>query len=44
MTTRVKLFLGVALALFAACHVAAAYKMESSGGQQPMDLLMLNRD
>jgi hypothetical protein len=44
MTLRVKLILGVALALFAACHVAAAYKMEASAGNQPTGILSLNRD
>ena len=44
MTLRVKLILGVMLALFAACHVAAAYKMEASAGKQPTDIVTLNRD
>ena len=44
MTLRVKLALGIALAFFAACHMAAAYKMEASAGAEPTDTLALNRD
>ena len=44
MTLRVKLALGIALALFAASHMAAAYKMEASAASQPTDSLALNRD
>lgn len=32
MTLRLKLALGIALAAFAACHVAAAFKMEAGVG------------
>jgi hypothetical protein len=44
MTLRVKLALGIVLVLFAACHVAAAYKMEASAASQPTESLALNRD
>lgn len=35
MTLRLKLMLGIALAAFAACHMAAAYKMDASVRQPP---------
>jgi len=44
MTLRVKLVLGVTLALFAACHVAAAYKIEANASRQLVDALTLSGD
>jgi hypothetical protein len=44
MTLRLKLVLGLALAAFAACHVAAAYKIDASAGRQPPDTLALQGD
>ena len=42
MTLRLKVLLGVALAAFAACHVAAAYKLDA--GRQVPDTISLQRD
>lgn len=44
MTPRLKFLIGVALAAFAACHVAAAYKLEAGYGGQTADLISLQRD
>ncbi len=44
MTRRLKLALGVALAAFAVCHLAAAYTLETSAGRQPPDAMTLRGD
>jgi hypothetical protein len=44
MTLRLKLALGLALAAFAACHVAAAYKIDASVGRQLTDAMTLQGD
>jgi hypothetical protein len=36
--------LGIALAFFAACHVAAAYKMDARAGLQATETISLQRD
>jgi hypothetical protein len=43
MSFRLKVLIGVALAAFAACHVAAAYKLDS-GVRQTADVISLQRD
>jgi hypothetical protein len=43
MTLRLKLVLGLALAAFAVCHVAAAYRIEATTGQGP-DVAALHGD
>jgi hypothetical protein len=44
MTLRSKLLIGAALAAFAVCHVAAAYKVEAASARQPSDVISLQRD
>ena len=44
MTLRLKLLLGLALAAFAACHVAAAYKIEAAAGGHAPEPISLQRD
>jgi hypothetical protein len=44
MTLRLKLVLGLALAAFAACHVAAAYKLDVAAGRQLTDAMTLRGD
>jgi hypothetical protein len=44
MTLRVKLLLGFALAVFAATHVAAAYKMKAQMVTPAAALTMLHAD
>jgi hypothetical protein len=44
MTLRLKLALGLALAAFAVCHVAAAYKIDAGAGRQSSDILALQGD
>ena len=44
MTLRLKLVLGLALAAFAACHVAAAYKIDAGAGRQLTDAMTLQGD
>jgi hypothetical protein len=43
MSFRLKVVIGVVLAAFAACHVAAAYKLES-GAKPASDAVSLLRD
>ena len=44
MSFRLKVLIGVALAAFAACHVAAAYKVEAASAQPKSDVISLQRD
>ena len=44
MTLRLKVLLGIALAAFAACHVAAAYKLDAGRGGQAAEIISLQRD
>jgi len=44
VTLRVKVLIGVALAAFAACHVAAAYKLDAGIVHQTVDPISLHRD
>jgi hypothetical protein len=44
VTLRLKVLIGVALAVFAACHVAAAYRLESNAATQEPDIISLLRD
>jgi hypothetical protein len=44
MTLRMKVLIGVALAAFAAVHVAAAVKVEAASAHQPSDAISLQRD
>jgi hypothetical protein len=44
MSFRVKVLIGVALAAFAACHVAAAYKVEAANARPTTDVISLQRD
>jgi hypothetical protein len=44
VTLRLKMLIGVALAAFAACHVAAAYRLESNAARQEPDVISLQRD
>jgi hypothetical protein len=44
MTLRMKVLIGVALAAFAAVHVAAAYKVEAASAGQTSDTISLQRD
>lgn len=44
MTLRVKVLIGVALAGFAAAHVAAAYKVEAASARPASDTISLQRD
>ncbi len=44
MSFRLKLLIGVALAGFAACHMAVAYKLEPGTGRQSNDIISLERD
>jgi hypothetical protein len=43
MTLRMKVLIGVALAAFAACHVAVAYQLESGRAGQT-ETISLQRD
>lgn len=43
MSYRLKVLIGVVLAAFAACHVAAAYKLDS-GAHPASDVISLQRD
>jgi hypothetical protein len=44
MTLRIKLLIGLALAVFAATHIAAAYKMENQMITPAAALTMLHAD
>jgi len=44
MTLRLKLFLGLAIAAFAASHVAAAIAMQTNGARAPVPIAMLDAD
>ena len=44
MTLRIKVLIGVALALFAASHVAAAYKLDAGSVRPAVDPISLHRD
>ena len=45
MSFRLKVLIGVALAGFAAIHVAAAYKLDAGGAhRQTADVISLQRD
>jgi hypothetical protein len=44
MSFRLKVLIGVVLAAFAACHVAAAYKLDAGTGGQTSDVISLQRD
>jgi hypothetical protein len=44
MTVRLKVLLVVALATFAACHVAAAYMMATAAAQPAAQMIALERD
>ena len=45
MSFRVKVLIGAALAAFAACHVAAAYKMDAGVDHRTAsDVISLQRD
>ena len=44
MTLRMKVLIGVALAAFAAVHVAAAYKVEAASARPTSDTISLQRD
>jgi hypothetical protein len=44
MSYRLKLLIAVVLAAFAACHVAVAYKLDTSTVGQTGDLISLQRD
>ena len=44
MTLRAKVLIGIALAAFAACHVAAAYKVEAASARQTSEIISLQRD
>jgi hypothetical protein len=44
MTLRLKLLLAVALAAFAACHVAAIYQVEASNVRPSAEIVSLLRD
>ena len=44
MSYRVKLLIAVVLAAFAACHVAVAYKLDTSSAGQTGDVISLLRD
>jgi hypothetical protein len=44
MTLRMKVLIGVALAAFAAVHVAAAYKVEAASARLTSDTISLQRD
>jgi hypothetical protein len=43
MTLRLKLFLGLAIAAFAACHVAATIAMQTDA-REPAPITMLHAD
>jgi hypothetical protein len=44
MSFRLKVLIGVVLAAFAACHVAAAYKLETGSARPTSDVISLQRD
>jgi len=44
MTLRLKLFLGLAIAAFAVCHVAAALAIQTNGAHAPAPIAMLDAD
>ena len=44
MSFRLKVVIGVVLAAFAACHVAAAYKVEAGIARPTDDTISLQRD
>jgi len=44
MSSRLKVLLGAALAAFAACHVAAAYKLDAGGARPTSEVISLQRD
>ena len=44
MSRRVKLLIAVALAAFAASHLAAAYRLEAGAAKQTTDVISLQRD
>jgi hypothetical protein len=44
MTLRLKLLIAIALAVFAAIHLAAAYKVEAASAAQRPDIISLQRD
>ena len=44
MTLRMKVLIGVALAAFAAVHLAAAYKVEAASARPASDAISLQRD
>jgi hypothetical protein len=41
---RLKVLIGAALAAFAACHVAAAYKVEAANVRPTSEVISLQRD
>ena len=44
MTLRLKLALGLAIAAFAACHVAAAFAIDAKRGHAPAPVALLDAD